>query len=78
MDKQNTKKKKPRIALRSVTNSIGDAITGIGGKSKDLLDKSQKTIIDTLDQNKDGTIDIEDIIILGFKTPGVHINRSDF
>ncbi len=34
--------------------------------------------IDVLDQNKDGQVDIFDIIILAMKTPGVHIHRDEF
>ena len=41
--------------------------------------KNIKTvIIDTVDQNGNGEIDIEDIIIIGLRTPGIKINRSDF
>lgn len=41
--------------------------------------KNMKTVIvDTIDQNGNGEIDIEDIIIIGLRTPGIKINRSDF
>ena len=35
-------------------------------------------MIEAIDQNGNGEIDIEDVIILGLKTPGVRISRSDF
>lgn len=46
---------------------------------------AKKAIIDTkdsvanaLDQNGDGQVDIQDIITLAVKTPGVHVRRSSF
>ncbi|MCQ2530915.1 MAG: hypothetical protein MJ086_06640 [Lachnospiraceae bacterium] len=35
-------------------------------------------VVGTLDQDKSGQVDIGDIIILAFKTPGVKINRESF
>ncbi|MCR4758933.1 MAG: hypothetical protein K5705_01450 [Oscillospiraceae bacterium] len=40
--------------------------------------KARDAIIKALDQNGNGKIDIEDIIILAIKTPGVHITRESF
>lgn len=42
-----------------------------GASAKDAL-------AEQLDINHDGKIDIEDIIILGLKTPGVKVERSKF
>lgn len=40
--------------------------------------KVKDSIIKALDQNGNGEIDIEDIITLAFKTPGVHVTRANF
>lgn len=40
--------------------------------------KTKKSIIAALDQNGNGEIDIEDIIALAFKAPGVHVTRANF
>lgn len=40
--------------------------------------KAKDAVIKALDQNGNGTIDIEDIIVLAIKTPGVHITRANF
>lgn len=40
--------------------------------------KELKTITSVMDVNGDGEINIEDIIVLGLKVPGIGINRSDF
>ena len=47
-------------------------------KSENFLCKTKDSIIQAIDQNGNNQIDIEDIIILAFKAPGVHINRADF
>lgn len=40
--------------------------------------KIKQAVIEVIDENQNGEIDIEDIIIKGLKTPGVHINRKNF
>ena len=42
------------------------------------LQKVKTAIINAIDENGNGEIDIEDIIIKGFRVPGIRINRSDF
>lgn len=65
-------------AFQKIAKNIGGTISDIADKSKNLAVKSQETIVNTIDQNGNGEIDIEDIIILGLKTPGIKINRSEF
>lgn len=43
-----------------------------------LVFKAKDSIVKALDQNGNGEIDIEDIIALAFKTPGVHVTRANF
>lgn len=45
---------------------------------KNAIIKAKYAVIKALDQNGNGTIDIEDIIVLAIKTPGVHITRANF
>ena len=45
---------------------------------KNVIIKAKDAVIKALDQNGNGTIDIEDIIVLAIKTPGVHITRANF
>lgn len=40
--------------------------------------KELKSIITAMDVNGDGEVNIEDIIVLGLKVPGIGISRSDF
>lgn len=45
---------------------------------KNAIIKAKDAVIKALDQNGNGTIDIEDIIVLAIKTPGVHVVRANF
>ncbi len=47
-------------------------------QEQDVISKAKEIVVNTIDANGDGNIDIEDIIIMGLKTPGVGINRADF
>lgn len=47
-------------------------------QDKNAIIKAKDTVIRALDQNGNGTVDIEDIIVLAIKAPGVHITRANF
>ena len=57
--------------VQSATSSAEKAVSNVTTSEKDK-------VIGALDQNGNGSVDIEDIIILGLKTPGVKINRATF
>lgn len=42
------------------------------------LQKMKAAIINAIDENGNGEIDIEDVIIKGLKIPGIKINRAEF
>lgn len=62
-----------------------DVVAIVGRKSgeaasaakKEVL-KSKDTVMEKLDVNGDGNVDIEDIIIIGMRAPGVRIRRDEF
>lgn len=47
-------------------------------KTTESIIKSKNEVLKTIDQNGDGQIDIEDIIIIGLNVPGIRINRERF
>lgn len=55
-----------------------DIATEVFSKTSDITNKSKEKIITTIDVNNDGVVDIEDIIILALKTPGIKIDRNEF
>lgn len=79
----------PKVNLKEMAQGIGHvaaaAADGAGktamtvaGKTKELATKSQEAIYEKLDQNGDGKVDIEDVIIMGLRVPGVLIDREQF
>lgn len=55
----------------NATKKAGETVSKKAIATKDQLTK-------VIDQNNDGQITIEDVIIMGLKTPGVKIKRSEF
>lgn len=52
--------------------------TDVHGKSKEALHNLKDAVVNKLDQNGDGEVSIDDIIILSMQMPGVRISRSSF
>lgn len=46
--------------------------------TKMVAKKAMDGIVNAIDQNGNGRIDIEDIIILGLRSPGIKVNRASF
>ncbi len=63
---------------KKIMENVGNKANGIGRIASDVSKKSKELIINAIDENGNGEIDIEDIIIKGLKIPGIRINRSDF
>ena len=61
-----------------MTNKMFDSF----GAVKNALEKAKDTAVgkatEALDASNDGTVDIQDIIILAIKLPGVHVTRESF
>lgn len=80
---------KKSINIKQLANNIGTAAIGaadkagkaavaVAGKTKEVAAKSQEAIMGAIDQNGNGEIDIEDVIIMGLKVPGIRIDRASF
>lgn len=57
---------------------VDDVTQGAIDFTSNTYDKAKGEVINAIDQNGNGEIDIEDVIILGLKTPGVRISRASF
>lgn len=62
----------------SAAGSVSHATVAVAGKTKEIAAKSQQAIVNAIDQNGNGEIDIEDVIVMGLKVPGVRIDRAHF
>lgn len=65
-------------AAAGAAQNVGKAAVTVADKTKTVATQSQQAILNAIDQNGNGEIDIEDVIIMGLKVPGIRINRADF
>ena len=66
------------IQVKKVTDEIAKKVDASTQKTKEIKDKTKERVIQSIDVNGDGQIDIEDVILLAFKVPGVSVNRENF
>lgn len=67
-----------KFEMKNVIENTGNEVKKAVSKGKDIVCDSKDKVFDALDINKDGRVDTEDIIILGLRIPGVHIDREEF
>jgi len=67
-----------KFEMKNVIENTGNEVKKAVSKGKDIVFDSKDKVFDALDINNDGKVDTEDIIILGLRIPGVHIDREDF
>lgn len=65
-------------AATTAADSVSKTAVTVAGKTKEVATKSQEAILGAIDQNGNGEIDIEDVIIMGLKVPGIRIDRAAF
>lgn len=63
---------------KSITVNTKEKSVEIAKKATENLNNSKEKLIKSMDQNGDGDITIEDVIIAGLKFPGIKINRNKF
>ena len=67
--------------MSGIKDSVSKGFTTAQSGAKKFVDagaNAKSALMEQLDANHDGQVDIEDIIILGLKTPGVKVERSKF
>lgn len=65
-------------AADNIGQTVGQSVNALTKSAQDLTVKNTQQVIKAIDQNGDGKIDLEDVIILGLKAPGVRIDRAVF
>ena len=73
MDKKDYKEE-----IIKLTKNVKEVGYSVATKTKSTVDNTYESLVKKMDETGDGKIDIEDIIILGLKVPGIKINRSEF
>lgn len=71
-------KKKFGESVKGLAGAVGEKAGIVAKKSTEMVDKSKEAVFQAIDVNGDGQIDIEDVILMAFKVPGVSINRESF
>src|SRR5574344_3095703 len=61
-----------------VGTSIGKTSKVVKEKASTTINTTKNSLTKTMDQNGDGQVTIEDVIIMGLKIPGIKINRTEF
>ena len=59
-------------------DKIKENVSNLGKNVSKKVEGGKEQITKAIDQNGDGQITIEDVIIMGLKIPGIRINRSEF
>lgn len=67
-----------KFEMKNVIENTGNEVKKAVSKGKDIVFDSKDKVFDALDINKDGRVDTEDIIVLGLRIPGVHIDLEEF
>lgn len=62
----------------TASDSVSKTAVAVADKTKEVAAKSQQAILGAIDQNGNGEIDIEDVIVMGLKVPGIRIDRAAF
>lgn len=70
--------KKLGNTLLGFADNIGKLTTNAADQAKKVVTKTQESVLKAIDANQNGQVDIEDIIIMGLKVPGVRVDRSGF
>lgn len=79
--KKETKEKQSRKVgdlFSTVAHGVGEASSAVSDKTRAMVTQSKETVVNAIDQNGNGEIDIEDVIIMGLRVPGIKINRAEF
>ncbi len=71
-------KKAFRVSIKEFAGNVGEKAGVVAKKSTETLDKTKEAVFNAIDVNGDGQVDIEDVILMAFKVPGVSINRENF
>lgn len=77
-DKANNTLSNASDVVKKTGSNIVKGSNEIGEKVTEKVDITKEQLVKTMDQNGDGQITIEDVIIMALKIPGIKINRSEF
>lgn len=63
---------------KKTEENIKKAATAAKDKTTEIATKTKNEVVNFIDENGNGEIDIEDVIVKGLRVPGIRINRANF
>lgn len=69
---------KTKDVIKDASSKTSDKTKEFLHKSKDAYNAASDKVVNTLDQTGDGKVEIDDLIIMGLKVPGIHVDRASF
>lgn len=63
---------------KKTEKNIKKAATVAKDKTTEIATKTKNEVVNFIDENGNGEIDIEDVIVKGLRVPGIKINRANF
>lgn len=63
---------------KKTEENIKKAATAAKDKTTEIAAKTKNEVVNFIDENGNGEIDIEDVIVKGLRVPGIRINRANF
>lgn len=66
------------MKIDNITKGAKKVAGNVTEKTKSVVSKSKEKVVETIDVNGDGRIDVEDVIVMGLRTPGIKIKRDEF
>lgn len=63
---------------KKTEENIKKAATAAKDKTTEIVTKTKNEVVNFIDENGNGEIDIEDVIVKGLRVPGIRINRANF
>lgn len=70
--------RRTKNALVKTGTTAVQAGKSVAGTARNSYAKTREVVMQKMDQNDDGQVDVVDIIIMSLKIPGVHVNRAEF
>ena len=64
--------------MKGLTENVGTKAGAVVKKSSETVEKTKEAVFNAVDVNGDGQVDIEDVILMAFRVPGVSVNREKF
>lgn len=81
-ENKQTRGRFPKVKLGQTITDMAGTVGAKAGmvvkKTTETAEKSRDAVSNAIDVNGDGQIDIEDVILMAFKVPGVSVNRENF